>query len=186
MSFESSEPRHARRIAGVLALVLVLLCTPEPDPAGEARGRGRKAIITWVDEDGEPREADARDLRYGYYDRSYLSVPKNGKTYKDTERTEKGLPIAGSFTHFARLDSIEFEWVTVPETGSERLNLKLTLPGGKARMVSGAELAGAGHPLSPFFEFTAEGVDHRIELHPLAPEDQRRGKPHLLSIAFYL
>jgi len=154
--------------------------------AGEAAARGRKAIIVWLDESGERKEADAREIRYVYYERIFLSVPKDGRTFRDEEREEKGLPIANQFTKFAQIDRIDFEWISNPESGAERLSLKLTHPKERKQEVSANDLAGSLHPTSPYIAFTSDATQHRIDLLPRSPEADRRGKARLVSITFYV
>ncbi len=170
----------------VLALALSGPASVSPAGAGEAAARGKKAIIVWLDESGERKEADAREIRYGYYQRVYLSVPKDGRTFKDEEREDKGIPIAGQYTKFTLIDRIDVEWRTNPETSAQRLNLKVTYPHARTQMMSGNDLAGALHPKSPYIAFTSGGMQHRIDLDPRSSEANRRGKLRLVSITFYV
>jgi hypothetical protein len=186
VSSSTSDSRRSAALALALALALSGPASVSPAGAGEAAARGRKAIIVWLDESGERKEADAREIRYGYYERVFLSVPKDGRTFKDEEQEDKGIPIADQYTKFTVIDRIDFERITNPETGAERLSLKLTSPKDRTQMVSGNDLAGSLHPKSPYIAFTSGGMQHRIDMDPRTSEADRRGKPQLVSISFYV
>jgi hypothetical protein len=178
-------PSHRALAAAVLAACLFLL-PAQPAQAKEATARGRKANISWLEPDGTRKEVAARDIRYGYYERAYLSVPKKGRSYKDLERETKGIPLDNSYVKFSGCDTIKFTWDADPESGAPRLVVTVTKPNGKVRKGTGAGLTGALHPRSPYIGFTVGGVPQRIEINPVGPEEGRRGKPRLLLVRFTL
>ena len=180
MFFRRPEYRRTAAVA-IACLVSTTLIA-----ADKASGWGRKAIIRWVDESGNEKEADARRIRYGYWERTYLTVERNGKRYKDKERRIRGLPIAGNFIRFVRIKTIGFEWTQSRDSGDSILALKVTQRSDKIHIATGNELAGALHPRSPYISFVVDGVEHRIDLAPLMSEEERRDKPRLLGVAFYL
>ncbi|HKY31999.1 MAG TPA: hypothetical protein VJV23_05635 [Candidatus Polarisedimenticolia bacterium] len=190
MSFCRSERGRAGRGAALLraaAIGLVLAAPAAGTEAKEATNRGAKATITWMDETGERRQvAEARDIRYGYYIRAHLSVPKDGRTFRDDLKETKAIPFFKNAVKFSVTDRITFERVEDAATGRSRLTVTIRKANGRMVTGIGEELAGAQHPLSPFIAFRAGAEERAIDLDPITPEAKRRGKPRLLEIQFTL
>ena len=183
----AASPISALTIMVTAVIAVILLLAPASRAfAKEATARGKKAIITWIDEQGVRKEGAAREIFYRYYLRTYLQVPKDGKNFKDDLRTDKGIPLAGDFTSFVLIDRVDFSWETDPVTEISRLAVKVTLSNGTVRQGSGTSLAGASHPTSPYLSFTVDGKPHQIDLHPLSSAAERAGKPMLVSMRFTL
>ncbi|HEY3176055.1 MAG TPA: hypothetical protein VGK94_09905 [Candidatus Polarisedimenticolia bacterium] len=182
----SSETGPRPRVRWLALALLIASATASLTGAAEATARGRNATLTWIDENGQRQEVAGKEIRYGYFTRVYLKIPKDGKNYRDEERQDKGLPFAEDFLRFSIMDKIELKREIDPDSGASRLALKITLVGDRVRTGRATTLAGATHPSSPYIQFEVEGVKRRIELMPLAPEDQRRGKPQLVALDFTL
>ncbi|HET9481622.1 MAG TPA: hypothetical protein VFP98_07700 [Candidatus Polarisedimenticolia bacterium] len=176
-------------VSGRTALVVLVAAlsagfAPDGPAAAEARARGRKADIVYVDEKGKQQTVLGRDIRYGYYTRALLSVPKDGKGYRDDERQLKSIPLAQEDVKFSATDTIHFAWEPGGESGAVRLRVTIRLAKGREVSGPGASLLGAGHPTSPYIAFTVDGKERRIDLHPIGPDEQRQGKPRIVSMTF--
>lgn len=192
-SGRSETPTHpasaSRRAAAAAAVLIASTAIPLPAAApwaGEATGRGRKAEIVWIDADGERHEEVGRLIRYGYYRRVFLSVPREGRSYKDDERKVKGLPFSGDFLSFPRIDVVEFEYHPSGHEGEQGLVLNVRLLKGAPKRKEGTTLAGAQHPESPWISFTVDGEEHQVEVHPLASREEMEGRARILSMRFIL
>ena len=170
----------------ILPLILFPAATISSAQAAEATARGRNATVAWITEDGQKQEVAGKEIRYGYFTRTYLKIPKDGRNYRNEEHQEKALPFADGFIRFSMIDKVEFSRLTDPDSGGSRLALKVTMADGKTRTGRAGTLAGATQPESPYIQFEVDGVERRIELLPLSTEEQRRGKPQLVSLVFTL
>ncbi len=150
--------------------------------AGEATKRGRKMDITWREPDGTLREVHAIEIRYVYYSRSHLSKPRDGVTYKDETIENKGIPLKRNFLPFSQCDRFDFQWSE--EAGGEvpALRIHFKKVGGEVIIGTGNELAGANHPIPPYFQFMVDGEERRIDLMPVSPPALRQGKSTLLRM----
>ncbi len=137
--------------------------------ARPARGKHDAGTIVWRDEQGRPRESVGGRVRFGWYERRRLSVPRDGRTYVDEDRQARGVPLASDFVGFTHVREVRFSWEPPPQGGLPRLVVRLEMVAGGARTVSGFELQGVQHPRSPYVAFVGEdGVERRIEV-PLRP-----------------
>jgi len=173
-----------RRLAAAALVAIALAGWAGTRAANEAQGPGRTADITWVDGDGGEHTASANRIFYVWLDRAYLSVPKDGKNYRDSERKARAFPTLQKKMKFSQIDEARFRWRTNEETGASLLVIHLLLRNGKSTEITGNVLAGASHPESPYLRFMDGEVSRRIELHPLGAESARQGKPRLVSIKF--
>lgn len=187
MSSSMCETRRPRALPWLAALIMTaLLPVPGPRAAGEATARGRNALVVWVDEQGETRSVRGREMRYVYHDRVLLRVPKDGRSHRDEQYEEKGIPFPGNWIAFKTIDRVDFLWENDPESGAPRLLVTVTRLNGDQHKGYASSLLGAAHPLSPSIAFMVDGKPQRIDLMPLASQEERRGKPRLVSIDFVL
>ena len=175
-----------RSIVPRLAFTLLLCVVPIQAEAKEATKQGRNATIVWLDEQGARHETRGGEIRYGYFTRAQLSVPRDGRNYRDDEHQREGLSFARTYHKFSKIRLIEFRYVKLEESAGTRLELRITPLRGKPFTESGNSLTGAEHPSSPFIAFRVDGVERRIELFPLATEKDRTGKPLIVSADFKL
>jgi len=179
-------PGRAPRAAAVVLLALAMAPSGAGVTAGEATARGRKADITWVEPDGRRVTVHARHIRYGYYRRVYLSVPRDGKNFKDEERYDRGIPLGNRLSRFSKMDKAVFEREEAADNGRPRLVITITQPNGKVVTGTGDDLLGTDHPLSPWLEFTVDGVTKRIDLYPQATAETITANPRLELIRIVL
>lgn len=170
----------------VILLLLLGLALPALLVAKEATKLGRNATIVWLDEKGVRREVRGGEIRYGYFTRTLLSVPKDGKTFRDDEHQTNGLVFANSSLKFAKISRIEFRYEKLEDPEGTRLVLTVTPLHGKQFSESGNTLRGAAHPMSPFIAYRIDGAERRIELYPLGTEQDRGGRPVIVSADFKL
>ncbi len=190
MSFFRSDPlRWTRRLWPAAAAFLLALALAPAGPFGkahEATARGRKADITWVEPDGSRVTVHAREIRYGYYRRVYLSVPRDGLNYRDEERHDKGIPLGNHLVRLSKIDRVVFEREEQPDAERPRLVITITKANGRTVTGEGKDLPGTDHPLSPWIQFTVDGIEKRIDLHPLATRETLLANPRLELIQIVL
>lgn len=179
----ASRPGACRALLLFLLLGTVMQGIPE---AKEATKRGRNATIIWLDENGQQHETRGGEIRYGYFTRSLLTVPKDGRTYRDDEHLDKGLSFVQNYYKFSKFTRIDFHREKIEGSPATRLVITLKPLRGKPIVESGNTLAGSAHAKSPFIAFRVDGVERRIELLPLENEEDRGGKPQLVSADFKL
>ncbi|MFQ5700423.1 MAG: hypothetical protein ACE5HU_01085 [Acidobacteriota bacterium] len=168
----------------VIASILLAMPLAALTWAGEARSRGRKARITWIEHDGTLHEAAAREIRFCYFERVYLSVPKNGRTYKDKIHKNRGIPLKKHFVRFGITDTVTFEWSTDQRSGRAELTITTRSARGKITKGRARDLPGAFHPRSPFIGFTVEGLEHRLELLPAGVGKAPVNQPRIIGMKF--
>ena len=178
----------SRLSAAPLVLLFLLLGTVIQGiaEAKEATKWGRNATIIWLDENEQQHETRGGEIRYGYFTRALLTVPKDGRAYRDDEHQDKGLSFFQKYYKFSKLTRIDFHHEKINDSAPTRLVMTLTPPRGKPIVESGNTLAGSAHPKSPFIAFRVDGVERRIELLPLGSKEDRRGKPRIVSADFKL
>ena len=154
--------------------------------AKEATKRGRNATIIWMDENGMRQETRGGEIRYGYFTRALLSVPKEGKNYLDDEHQIEALSFANKHFKFSRISRIDFRYVKVVDPAGTRLEITITPLRGKPFTESGNTLSGAVHSSTPFIAFRVDKVERRIGLYPLATDKERTGRPVIVSADFKL
>ncbi len=162
---------------------LALICLALPAAAGEATKKGRNADVHWTDADGRERTTAGGEIRYVHHERTYLSVPRRGRHYKDRTREHKGIPTGHGFIPFAHCVSIEFVW---PETATDPMVLRIRKHDGEAVEVRGGELAGADHPEAPYVEFRSEGKTRRLPIDPLGAGTDAPPGPKIRRLEFTL
>jgi len=179
-------PGPGRVLKAAAALLLATAFLSPGLGAKEATSRGRKADITWVEPDGTRVTVHARKIRFGYYRRLYLSVPKDGKSFKDDQHEERGVPMNDRLVRLGRTDRIEFTREETDDPDRPRLRITVTLANGNVVSAEGKELAGAYHPLSPYVTFTVDGVEKRIDLNPVGTAEAIAAQPRLELIRIVL
>ena len=176
-----------RPLLVTLGLSLLFGLAFQTDPlAKEATKRGRNATIIWTDENGMRQETRGGEIRYGYFTRALLSVPKEGNNYRDDEHQSKGLSFASKYFKFSRISRIDFRYVKTVDPAGTRLEITITPLSGKPFTESGNTLSGAAHSSTPFITFLVDKVEQRIGLYPLATDKERTGRPMIVSADFKL
>ena len=141
--------------------------------------------MRWVEPDGTVRDAAGKEIRYVHHERTMLSVPRKGRSFKDRTRENRGIPISRNFISFSQCDRIEFDR-EVDGRGNSVLLLRIHLVDGEIVEARGPELAGADHPESPWLEFSVDRKKVRIPLHPIAAEGTVAGQRRIRSLVFTL
>ena len=146
--------------------------------------RGRKALISWIAADGSTHEEQTRHIHYGYFERVYLSVPKNGQRYEDRVHTTRRIPFKKKRVRFTITDTVTFEWITDQDSKKDRL--QITTRSARGKVVSGhaGDMPGAQHPHSPFIGFTVDGEERRIALLPSGIHKKPENYPRILKMKF--
>ena len=171
-------------IAWVALFLMLGAALPGLLMAKEATKRGRNATIVWVDEEGAQHETRGGEIRYGYFTRAHLSVPKDGRNYRDDEHQINALSFVDSYIKFSKLARLDFAYETIAENASPRLTIKITPLRGKPTTRPGNAITGSEHPASPFIAFQVDGVERRIELNPLGGDKNGAGRMRILSADF--
>lgn len=169
----------------LFTLVLVAIAQTLPS-AKEATKQGRNATIVWIDENGQQHEERCGEIRYGYYTRALLTVPKDGVNFRDDEHQDKGLSFVNSYHKFTKIARIDFQYEKTDASPATRLVITITPLRGKPIVETGNTLTGSSHPKSPFIAFQIDGAEKRLDLMPLGSDEARRGKSRIVSADFKL
>ncbi len=161
------------------AIVLAgLLLSAGPAPAGFT------VQVEYVDPDGVPRTVTAHDAAYTFFRRTLYRGPrKEGEpNYRDAELRLTSFPFASRRVPFQKIRQVRFERRT--EEGRERLVLSFEITTGETFEMSGSDLEGAGHPISPALSLRTPQGSLSLPIDPLTPKPLRAGRPSPVRIEF--